>query len=176
MVGEQLQRHGRDQRLEQGRRVRHVDDVAAPGPAIEVVALGGDGDDDAVAGAHLFDVAEHLGVVLVLHGDRDDRHALVDQRDGAVLHLAGGVALGVDVADLLELERALHRDGVLQAAAEEEEVLRAGVALGDGACAGCVRLQRLADQLRHAREVVQRVAERLASRKPRRSPRWQASR
>jgi hypothetical protein len=37
-----------------------------------------------------------------------------------VLHLAGGVALGVDVRDLLELERALERDRELRAAAEEE--------------------------------------------------------
>ena len=35
----------------------------------------------------------------------DDRHGLVDQRARRVLHLAGGIALGVDVGDLLELER-----------------------------------------------------------------------
>ena len=40
-----------------------------------------------------------------------------------MLHLSGGVALGVDVADLLELERALEGDGVVDAAAQEEEVV-----------------------------------------------------
>ena len=56
---------------------------------------------------------------------------LADERDGAVLHLGGGVALGVDVGDLLELERALERDGEEREAAEEEEVLMARVAFGD---------------------------------------------
>ena len=41
---------------------------------------------------------------------------------GAVLHLAGGVAFGVDVGDLLELEGAFEGDGIVDAAAEEEEV------------------------------------------------------
>jgi hypothetical protein len=39
-----------------------------------------------------------------------------------VLHLAGGVVFGVDVEDLLELECAFEGDGVVDAAAEEEEV------------------------------------------------------
>jgi len=124
------------------------------------VALGGDGEDDAVAGAHLLDVVEHFAVVLVLHGDRDYGHALVDQRDGAVLHLGGGIAFGVDVADFLELERALHGHGVLQAASQEEEVLVIGVALGDGG-AGFVQLERLADKLWHAGEVIERGGEHL---------------
>ena len=43
--------------------------------------------------------------------DDDDRLALVHERDRAVLELSGGEALGVDVADFLELERALEGDG-----------------------------------------------------------------
>ena len=42
-----------------------------------------------------------------------------------VLHLASGVAFGVDVGDLLELEGAFEGDGVVDAAAEEEEVMSA---------------------------------------------------
>ena len=52
------------------------------------------------------------------HGD--DGEALVDQRDGAVLHLAGRVGLGVQVADLLELEGALAADRRAHAAAHEQ--------------------------------------------------------
>ena len=44
----------------------------------------------------------------------------VDQRDGAVLHLAGRIGLGVQVADLLELERALAADRRAHAAAHEQ--------------------------------------------------------
>ena len=54
------------------------------------------------------------------HG-HDDR-ARLDERDGAVLELAGRVALGVQVGELLQLERALERDREADVAAEEEEV------------------------------------------------------
>ena len=94
------------------------------------VAFDGDGDDSAAAGGDLLNVAEGFfvledaaGVVRVLGGDADYGEGFVDEGVGAVLHLAGGVAFGVDVADLLELERAFEGDGVVDAAAEEEEVV-----------------------------------------------------
>ena len=51
-----------------------------------------------------------LSYWLPVRGDEHDRHAFVDQRDRPVLHLGGGHALGVDVADFLELQRAFERD------------------------------------------------------------------
>src|SRR5580658_1456140 len=72
-----------------------------------LVAFGGDGDDAAAAGGDLLNVGERLfvledrgGVSGVLGGDDDDGEGFVDERVGAVLHLAGGVAFGVDVTDL----------------------------------------------------------------------------
>ena len=72
------------------------------------VALDGDGDDSAGAGGYFLDVAEGFfvledaaGVVGVLGGDADYGEGFVDEGVGAVLHLAGGVAFGVDVGDLL---------------------------------------------------------------------------
>jgi hypothetical protein len=56
-----------------------------------------------------------------------------------VLELTGRVGLGVDVADLLELERAFQRDGVMQAPAQEQRVLLAGKGFGPG---HDLRLQR----------------------------------
>ena len=47
---------------------------------------------------------------LVARRDHDHRHVLVDQRDRPVLQLARGIALGVDVGDLLELQRAFEGD------------------------------------------------------------------
>ena len=95
-----------------------------------VVALGGDGDDTAAAGGDFLNIAQGLfvledagGVVGVLGGDADYGEGLVDEGVGAVLHLTGGVAFGVDVGDLLELEGAFEGDGVVDAAAEEEEVV-----------------------------------------------------
>ena len=80
----------------------------------------------AVSRLDLLEVALHLLEDLVAGRQGHHRHLLVDQGDGAVLHLAGGVAFGVDVGDLLELERAFEGDGVVDAAAEEEEVVGAG--------------------------------------------------
>ena len=95
-----------------------------------VVALDGDGDDSTAAGGYLLYIAEGFfvledagGVVGVLGGDADYRERLVDEGVGAVLHLAGGVAFGVDVGDLLKLECAFEGDGVVDASAEEEEVV-----------------------------------------------------
>ena len=53
-----------------------------------------------------------------------------DQRNGPVLHLARGERLGVDVADLLKFQTALERDGVVEAAANEEGVLGVCVLAG----------------------------------------------
>ena len=63
------------------------------------------------------------GVGGVFGGDADYGEGLVDEGVGAVLHLAGGVAFGVDVGDLFEFECAFEGDGVVDAAAEEEEVV-----------------------------------------------------
>ena len=101
------------------------------------VAFYGYGDDSAGAGGYFLDVGEGFFVFQdagwvggVLGGDADYGEGLVDEGVGAVLHLAGGVAFGVDVGDLLELEGSLERDGVVDAAAEEEEVARCRKVLG----------------------------------------------
>src|SRR4028119_319147 len=74
-------------------------------------------------------------------GDGDHRRgALVDHGDGAVLELAGGEALGVDVGELLELERALQGDREADVPADEQD----GVRVGQGPA-------QLADRL-HARQ------------------------
>ena len=78
--------------------------------------------DRAAARLHLLHVADHLLEHMVARRDRDDRHLLVDERDRAVLHLAGRIAFGVDVRNLLELQRAFEGDRVVDAAAEVEKV------------------------------------------------------
>jgi len=69
--------------------------------------------------------------VRVARAHDDDRHILVDEGDRPVLHLPGRVALGMDVRDLLQLERALERDREVRPAAEEQHVARAKVLLRD---------------------------------------------
>ncbi len=80
----------------------------------------------AAARAHLHQVGLQLLEQLVVRGDRHYRHAGVDQRQRAVLEFAGGVAFGVDVGNLLELERAFQGNGVQGAAAQEQGVLLVG--------------------------------------------------
>ena len=60
-----------------------------------------------------------------------DRHVGVDERERAVLQLAGRIRLGVDVRDFLELQRAFERDRVVHAAAEEQRVLLRRETLGE---------------------------------------------
>ena len=66
-----------------------------------------------------------------MRGDEHHRHLLVDQRDRAVFHLRCRVALSVDIADLLQFERALQRGRKAVAAAQVQKILRALEFLGD---------------------------------------------
>ena len=54
----------------------------------------------------------------------DDRHVLVNERDGSMLHLARGIAFGMDVGNLLELQRPLERDGIGKTATQVKHVAR----------------------------------------------------
>ena len=102
------------------------------------VAGVGDGEDVGALLAHVahelqdFLVAlDGVGIGVVYGGDHDQGRAFGDEGVGAVLQLAAGVAFGVEVGGLLELERAFAGDGVVDAAAEEEEVLGVAVLVGD---------------------------------------------
>ena len=115
-----------------------------------VVALGGDGDDVGAAGADLLHVGDHLVEDRRVGRDADDRRRLVEQRDRAVLHLAGRVGVGRDVGDLLELQRALERDRQPDVATQVEEELRLLVRLGDRLDLGIDPGQQLLDGVRDA--------------------------
>src|SRR5262245_43165600 len=66
---------------------------------------------------HFLHIRHGLVEHAIVRRDYDHRHLLVDQRDRPVLELAAGVALGVDVRNFLELERALGRQREAGAAA-----------------------------------------------------------
>ena len=78
---------------------------------------------------------------------------------GPVLHLAGGIALGVDVRNLLQLERALERDGVVGAAPEEKEVAHVLVLAGQ-----CLQVAALFERLAHLVRDVHQLAHQLGGR------------
>ena len=99
----------------------------------------------------------------------DDRHVVVDQRDRPVLHLAGGIALGVDVGDLLQLQRAFERQRIGAAAAEIEHV--AGERdLGGDLLDALVVVQDLAGARRDLGELTGEPARPRAAARSRRAP------
>ena len=122
VVGQQLQRHSRKERLQQLGCLRDEQRIVHLGRRI-LVALGQDGHDCPVPRLHFLDVAQRLVAQDVAGGQGDGTHSWVDEGDGAVLHLAGRVALGVNVADFLELQGAFGGDGRVGPAAQEEEVV-----------------------------------------------------
>jgi len=127
VIGKQLQRNDFEEWHEQLRWPGKFDDVVG-GFAREMVSIGYDGDYDAVArltslmfGNALFIACHCFRVGFVASGEHDNRQILVDQRVRAMLHLAGGVAFGVNVRDFLELQSTFECDRVVDASAEIEE-------------------------------------------------------
>src|SRR5205823_12949699 len=152
VVGEELERDDGEDRREQLRAGRDLDDVTGlrrdrPVPGVA------DGDQPALSRAHLLDVAEHALVGAVARHERHDRQVVGDQGDRPVLHLAARVALGVDVGNLLELQRPLEGDRVLEAAPEVEEALRVRELAGQRGDAA-VQLEGLLHEPRDLDEVV----------------------
>ncbi len=70
-----------------------------------------------------------------------------------MLHFAGGVALGVDVGNFLELERAFEGDGEMDAATEVEKIARVGEAGGELLALGRAGLEDFFDLGRNAAEL-----------------------
>src|ERR1700730_7481921 len=131
---QELRCRGHDERV-----VRSADHLLIPSMA--------DDDDTASPRLDLLHVSYHAVVAAVSRSESDHRHALIDERDGTMLHLPGGIALGVDVGDLFELERPFERDRVMDPAAQEEEVRVPGQFGGAGSHVG-VRCERLGHQIR----------------------------
>ena len=85
-----------------------------------LVALGGHGHDERPASAAFPDVRDDFAVDRRLRGDGYHGESLGQKRDRSVFHLACRVRLGMQVADLLQLQRALVRDGAAHPASDEE--------------------------------------------------------
>ena len=84
-----------------------------------------------MAGLHFAEVAPRFIVERVIRCEHHHGRLLVQQGDGAVLHLGGGITCRVDVGNFLELERAFESDRETILATEEEEVVRLRITHGD---------------------------------------------
>src|SRR6266403_2300591 len=99
------------------------------GFAGEMIVLRDDGNNDAISRLHLFDVGDAFfiesdgrGIGIVACGQNYYRKIFVDQRIGAVLHFASGIAFGVDVGNFLQLESSFERNRIMNATAEIEKI------------------------------------------------------
>ncbi len=88
------------------------------------VAFGGDRDDRRLARHRFLNVGDGLLPEGVLRDKGDHRQLLVQQSDRAMLHLARGIGLRVEIGYLLQLQRALKRRRIGKAASDEEEAAR----------------------------------------------------
>ena len=87
-----------------------------------MIALGRERYNRAAARLGLLHIADHLLEDMILRRERDHGHLFVDERNGSMLHLSGGIPFGMDVGDLLQFEGAFERNGIVDAAAEVEEI------------------------------------------------------
>src|SRR5690606_13840657 len=90
MVRQELERNRREDGGQRVDRLRDGDEVVDLVAQL-VVPFRHHGDDPPAARLHLLHVRHDLAVDRVVRRDDDDGHVLVDQRDGAVLHLRGRV-------------------------------------------------------------------------------------
>src|SRR5688572_22529203 len=115
VVRKQLQRNRHDNGGEERRRGRHgqVDVTGVEHGSDPVIPLRCNGNDGPAAGLRLLNVPHHLLEDMVVRCERHDRHALIDERNRSVLHLACRVTFGMDVRNLFQLQCALERDRVV---------------------------------------------------------------
>ncbi len=128
-----------------GAHLGHGEEVLDGDPGLFGGALFADQNDAAAARRDLLHVGQRLLEHRVARGDDDHRHRFVDERDRPMLQFARGVAFGVDVAQFLELQRALERQRIGRAAAEVEDVAGAGDRMRE-LLGGGLELQRLGEE------------------------------
>src|SRR6185295_11121027 len=130
VISQQLQRDDRKYWRSEIACVRDFDYVIGDLSSF-VIAFGYNRDHDAVPRLHLNHVRKSLLIaklrrraVLVASADYNNRQVLIDERVRTVLHFACGIAFGVNVGNLFELQRAFERDWIIDAAAEVEKIVR----------------------------------------------------
>ena len=117
------------------------------------IPFGRQGNGPALAGFHFLDIAHYFFVDGALRRHHHHRHLLINQGNGAVLHLAGRVALGVDIGYFFQLQRPFKSDRIVDPAAEIEKIVRIGILLRDPSMSA-VQGQHLFHQTRQAHQVL----------------------
>mmetsp|Transcript_28124 Transcript_28124/g.81105 ORF Transcript_28124/g.81105 Transcript_28124/m.81105 type:complete len:427 (-) Transcript_28124:629-1909(-) len=150
VVGEQLQRNNSSQRLELQLCGRAVDDKTSDPLEVAVPIVRQD-DHRGIPGPQLRDIGLYLGVGWVgRHCNANDRDEVADQCQGPMLHLGRQEPLGVNVRDLLELQRALERHREVDPRAAEESVVSETEVLGNDLDLLVQRFKPRLDQVWHS--------------------------
>src|ERR1039458_2017295 len=76
----------------------------------------------AFAGFYFLHVGDYFFVGALVGGEKYHGHILVDEGNGAVLHLGGGIAFGMDVGYFFELQRAFEGYREIVTPAEVQEI------------------------------------------------------
>ena len=103
--------------------LRNGDDAVGSLPHFLPVGPGGQSQYVATPGLHLHNIAHGLLKELGIGAQCHHQSALLNEADGTVLELTGGVGLGVDIGDLLELQGALQAQGIVHIATDEEDAI-----------------------------------------------------
>ena len=124
-----MQRHDELQRHQNVVILVQTDDLG--GNALRHLrVLGGEQQHPRPAAAGLLGVGDGLFIDVFLGSQRNHRHTVRDQADGTVLQLPCCVGIRVHIADLLQLQAALQREGIVKPAPDEKAALGVHIAAG----------------------------------------------
>ena len=144
VIAEQLHRHDRQQRAEQLVDFRHRQQGVKE---LRIRTVRGNPHQLGIPGLGLLGIAEHLVEDGARDRDRDNGHPSIQKGNRAVLHLAGGVTLGMDVADFLELQRPLEGNRIVDSPSQEDHVLGVREQMGHLLAAAVVVVHQAAQLL-----------------------------
>ena len=163
VITQQLHRNHREQGAEQLLELRQGQQQIKQ---LRIPAGWGHPNQLGIAGLGLLGIGEHLVEHGAWHRDRHHRHPGIQERNGTMLHLPGRVALGMDVADLLELEGPLHGNRIINAPPKENHILSVGKQVGQLRTALVVVVDHPAHHLRQAAQLKGQGRQPLRARHP----------
>lgn len=79
-------------------------------------------DDIGASRLRLTDIGNDLPVDIFLRGDRDHGNTVLNKGNRSVLELTRRIGLRMNIRDLLELQSSFHRNPVIEAAADVEDI------------------------------------------------------
>ena len=94
------------------------------------VALEANSDHHSLARLNLLQIANSLIINIHLRCQHNHRHAGHNQSQGAMLQLASSISLSMNIGNLLQLQRTLQSNCIIQAATQEEGILAGAILAG----------------------------------------------